>query len=73
MVSFQLQKAIFIPRSVQVTHVWPFGQMSVGDTFLIPNTDLSRALGAAQYWKRQYGIKVSYRREGKKFRFWRVV
>lgn len=70
---FELQKAIFIPREVKVSHVWPFAQMSVGDTFLVTEKMFTRCRSASRYWVNRYGMRISYRVEGKKYRFWRMA
>ena len=55
-------------------HKWPFGQMEVGQSFIIPaDTVKACRASATQYAMKHAGVKFTVRAVGNKFRCWRIA
>lgn len=55
-------------------HNWPFGQMEVGHSFLIPSDKVRACRSSSfQYAKVHPGVKFTIRAVGTKHRCWRIA
>jgi hypothetical protein len=73
--NIKIEKNIKIPAMYGRYSKYPFGEMKVGDSFLIERADeLGNLRQAASHWARRNGgkAKFSIRKWEKAFRCWRV-
>jgi len=68
-VSIKIENGIPVPP---VRAVWPFGEMEVGDSFLVPAGREKAAKSSAWTYGRKHGIRFTARMEKKGVRIWRI-
>ncbi len=63
-----------IPVPTKITTKYPFGDMAVGDSFVVSTALRSSVYGASASWARQHNpdAKFTTRKEGDETRIWRV-
>lgn len=68
----KIEQDIPCPPRMAMT-VWPFKDMKVGDSFLIPTNMNRRAGNAGSSYQRSHpGVKFAIRKVGDEWRMWRV-
>ena len=70
---FKIEKGIEAPKPYGGNY--PFKDMSVGESFLVPDGKTSRIkiVGATQYYGRKHGVKFTVRTANNKdIRVWRI-
>ena len=67
--SVKIEKAIPLPAA---RGVWPFGEMEVGDSFLVPAGREKAAKASAWTYGHKHGIRFTVRQEKKGVRIWRI-
>lgn len=74
MAQFQIEKNVSIPaRTVVRGSKYPFADMEIGDSFLVPGIKASTMSNTAgRFAKTHEGYKFSVRAEGDGARVWRV-
>jgi len=68
-VSIKIEKGIPVPP---VRGVWPFGEMEVGDSFLIPAGREKAGKASAWTYGKKHGMRFAVRTEKKGTRIWRT-
>lgn len=69
MSDFKVEKGLRIPAA---RARYPFAEMAVGDSFLVPQTRAHWARSAAQHWGAEHGVKFTTRSVNGGVRIWRV-
>ena len=69
---FEIEKEVPIPAGSGGRGKYPWRKMEVGDSFLVPRSQMSRE-GYRPVPTSSLGIKVSIRKEGDGVRVWRVA
>lgn len=73
---YTIEKGGALPKnSAGRPTVYPFANMSIGDTFMVRNKRLRHSVAAAaySYGRRHKGFKFALRAEGDGFRVYRVA
>lgn len=73
MTDFKIDKDVPIISSDTVKLRWPFGEMEVGDSFLIPEDIKPRVISAASYYGLRHKKKFSIRKTTDGYRCWRIA
>ena len=69
---FDIEKEVPIPAGSGGLGKYPWRKMEVGDSFLVPRSQMSRE-GYRPVPPTSLGIKVSIRKEGDGVRVWRIA
>jgi hypothetical protein len=71
--SYAIEKSIPIPdRTAQEPGRYPFAQMEVGDSFVVPRSERHRVDNAAAWYRKRRGHRYTRRTLGDTVRIWRV-
>lgn len=70
---FKIEKGIPCPKRYQPQLHLPFADMQVGDSFSLETDQYTRVTGGASYYSARHNKKFSIRRDGSKYRCWRVA
>ena len=71
----EIEKTIPIPRAHATRGKYPFHQMEIGDSFVVPVDRRIAASVACDWYKRKHGMKFVTRKteDGKFVRVWRIA
>ncbi len=71
----EIEKNIPVPRAYAAREKYPFHQMEIGDSFVVPVDRGVAASVACSWYKKKHGMKFVTRKtkDGKFVRVWRIA
>lgn len=70
MSDFVIENDVPLPESA-TRQKYPFGELKVGESFVVPGVKSKQISGTAAQYSRRHGIRLIVRAEGEGVRVWR--